>query len=229
MMAKLNNVLVVAAHPDDEILGCGGTIAYHSSRGDTVRVLFITDGISSRDEFTGIKRRREACRRACHTVGANIPVFLDFPDNKLDTVPLLEVTKQIEQQIADCPPNIVYTHFAGDLNIDHSIVHRAVITACRPQPGFPVKEIYSFEVPSATGWLPSTAKGQFEPNVLVDISNFLEKKLDALREYDDEMRPFPHSRSYENLEHLARYRGATVGLAAAEGFIAERILINAKP
>ena len=224
----MKNVLVVAAHPDDEILGCGGTIAYHSSLGNTVRVLFMTDGVSSRDKPTEMDRRREACRRACHTVGVNNPNFLDFPDNKLDTVPLLEVTKKIEQQIGKFPPSIVYTHFAGDLNIDHAIVHRAVITACRPQPGFPVKEIYSFEVPSATGWLPSTNEGNFEPNVLVDISNFLEKKLDALREYDDEMRPFPHSRSYENLEHLARYRGATVGLSAAEGFIAERILVNAK-
>ena len=224
----MKNVLVVAAHPDDEILGCGGTIAYHSSLGDTVRVLLITDGVSSRDGLAGVNRRREACRRACHTVGANDPIFLDFPDNKLDTVPLLDVTKKIEQQLGDYPPSIVYTHFAGDLNIDHAIVHRAVLTACRPQPGFPVKKIYSFEVLSATGWLPSSNKGNFEPSVLVDISKFLELKLDALREYDDEMRPFPHSRSYENVEHLARYRGATVGLAAAEGFIAERILINVK-
>ena len=109
----MKNVLVVAAHPDDEILGCGGTIAYHSSRGDTVRVLFITDGVSSRDEFTGINRRREACRRACHTVGANNPNFLDFPDNKLDTVPLLDVTKKIEQQIGDCPPKHRVYAFCG--------------------------------------------------------------------------------------------------------------------
>lgn len=201
-------------------------MAYHAARGDSVRAIFVTDGVGARPDYQGAGKRQAACRKANRIVGAGEPVFLDFPDNQLDTVPLLSVTQAIEEHIDAFSPRIVYTHFAGDLNIDHSIVHRAVMTACRPQPGYGVKEIYSFEVPSATGWLSGASDSRFEPNVVVDITEFLETKLNALREYDDELREFPHSRSSENLRHLAHYRGATVGFRAGEGFIAQRILVD---
>ena len=221
---KMKNILVVVAHPDDEILGCGGTIARHVDNGDQVTVMFIADGVSSRGDDQGVKKRQEASHRACELVGVTSSVYLNLPDNQLDSIPLLKIVQKIERQIEMIMPYSVYTHYAGDLNIDHAIVYRAVITACRPVPECPVKEIYSFEVASSTDWLPHGRNGTFAPNFFVDISETLGRKRAALQAYNTEMRPFPHSRSYENLEHLACYRGATVGVAAAEGFMVERIL-----
>lgn len=220
----MKNVLVVVAHADDEILGCGGTIARHVDNGDQVTVMFIADGVSSRGDNKGMKKRHDASHRACELVGVTSTVYLNLPDNQLDSIPLLKIVQQIERQIEKVAPYTVYTHYAGDLNIDHAIVYRAVVTACRPVPGCPVKEIFSFEVPSSTDWLPHGRSGAFTPNFFVDISETLGRKRTALQAYDTEMRPFPHSRSHENLENLARYRGATVGVDAAEGFMVERIL-----
>ena len=220
----MNKVLVIAAHPDDEILGCGGTIANHVECGDVVQVIFVADGITVRRvDKDKIERHRKAGIKASQILGAQFPIFFDFPDNRIDTIPLLDIVQKIESEIHNFSPNIVYTHFAGDLNIDHTIVCRAVMTACRPQPNFCVKEIFSFEIPSSTGWYPAGGQ-KFEPNYFVEISQTLNKKLDALKIYEEEMRPYPHSRSFENVEQLARYRGASVGLVAAEGFIAQRIL-----
>ncbi len=154
----VKKVLVVAAHPDDEILGCGGTMARHVENGDVVQILFVADGVTSRGQFN-IDQHRKVSIQANEEVGAQLPIFLDFPDNQLDSVPLLQIVQSIEPHIDDFSPSVVYTHFAGDLNIDHSIVNRAVMTACRPQPNFSVQEIYAFEVPSSTGWLPSGGGG----------------------------------------------------------------------
>ena len=220
----MNTVLVIAAHPDDETLGCGGTVARHVDAGDHVKVIFVSDGVSSREDKITAKSRQAASRRACQILGAEIAVFFDFPDNQLDTVPLIEIVKKIENKITTIRPRIVYTHHPFDLNVDHSLVYRAVMTACRPQPPCSVEEIYTFEIPSSSDWLPFGGTKSFTPNLFVDISTTISKKLAALSEYDVEMRPFPHSRSYENIENLARFRGATVGLEAAEGFVVERIL-----
>ena len=224
---KDKSILVIAAHPDDEALGCGGTIARHAEEGAKVQVLFVADGVSSRGEEKGISERYDAAREACRILGVCEPFFLNLPDNRLDSIPLLEVVQKIEEHLASCDPQIIYTHHPGDLNIDHAIVYRAVMTACRPQPGCSVKEIYSFEVPSSTGWLPHGSNGSFQPNCFIDVSATLEKKLAALRAYEMEMRAFPHSRSYENVDYLARYRGAEVGVEAAEAFMVERILRGA--
>ncbi len=156
----MKNVLVVAAHPDDEILGCGGAMARHVEHGDDVHVLFVADGVSSRGGDFSIDEHRQMSIRANEEVGTHSPRFLDFPDNQLDSVPLLQIVQGIEPHIEDISPRIIYTHFSGDLNIDHSIVNRAVMTACRPQPNFPVQEIYAFEVPSSTGWLPNGGGGE---------------------------------------------------------------------
>ena len=217
---------MVAAHPDDEALGCGGTIARHSKIGDLVQVVFVADGVSSRESSSDLQSRRKSGIQASLILGAQHPIFLDFPDNQLDSVPLLEIVRKIEVEIDRFPPNIVYTHFAGDLNIDHCIVNRAVMTACRPHPKSSVQEIYSFEIPSSTGWYPNGGGSglKFEPNLFVDISNSIEEKMSALEAYDSEMRPFPNCRSYKTVEHLASYRGSWVGMAVAEGFMIERIL-----
>ena len=216
----MNKVLVVAAHPDDEVLGCGATIAKHTQDKDKVRVIFLSDGFTSRNRSSD---RESSAENALEVLGCGRPIFLNFPDNRLDTVPLLEVVKELEKSIDEFQPNIVYTHHFGDLNIDHQLTHRAVMTACRPQPNFCVKEIYSFEVLSSTYWQSISMGNSFNPNYFVDISKFMSKKVEAIQCYDLEMRQYPHARSIEMVKNLAKYRGGLAGLLAAEAFCVERL------
>jgi len=213
---------VVAAHPDDEALGCGATIIKHTRDGDVVQIVFLADGFGSREG--GIHRDNSA-QQASKSLGCKNPVFLGYPDNQLDTVPLLTLVKKIESIVGDFQPNIIYTHSFSDLNIDHQITHKATITACRPQPEFCVKEIYSFETLSATHWQSQSMNNAFIPNHFVDISDYLLKKKNKVLEcYDKEMRVYPHARSYESIRALAMHRGATIGLAYAEAFQVERLI-----
>ena len=219
-------ILIIAAHPDDEVLGCGGTIARHTAQRDNVSVLFLSDGVSSRENRNqSIEERNKSAFEACKILGADAPIFLNFPDNKMDTIPLLEIARALEKIINKIKPEVIYTHHAGDLNIDHRITHNAVMTACRPQPNFFVKKILSFETLSATEWNSNGFGRQFTPNYFVNITKSFNIKIKALKSYDAEMRPYPHSRSYEAVEALAKYRGASVGFNFAEAFYAERILI----
>jgi LmbE family N-acetylglucosaminyl deacetylase len=217
-------ILIIAAHPDDEVLGCGGTIAAQTSQGNSVQVMFLADGVSSRGgkASTELQRRHHAAHTAAELLGIESVSFADFPDNQLDTVPLLRVVQRIEDRITQYQPDTILTHHAGDVNIDHQRVHQAVITACRPQPGYPVKTLLFFEVPSSTEWQPPGSAAAFLPNWFIDISDTLERKLEALAAYGEELRDFPHPRSVEAVEALARWRGATVGVRAAEAFVLGR-------
>ena len=217
----MNKVLVVVAHPDDEVIGCGGTIARHVKNGETVQVVFLADGFGSRDN--GVDRSKQA-NEAAIFLGCNPPIFLNLPDNQLDTLPLLNIVKKVEAIVSRFKPDIVYTHNFGDLNIDHQITHRAVITACRPEPGFSVKEIYSFEVLSATHWQSRSMGVPFVPNYFVNISDYIELKINALHFYDQEMRDYPHIRSYNSVEDLSKFRGGLVGVKNAEAFCIERLI-----
>ena len=217
----MNKVQVLVAHPDDEVIGCGGTIARHVKNGDTVQVVFLADGFGSRD---GGNDRSNPASGAAKFLGCNPPIFLNLPDNQLDTLPLLDIVKKIETIISRFKPDIVYTHNFSDLNIDHQITHRAVMTACRPQPGFSVKELYSFEVLSATHWQSQSMGVAFEPNYFVDISDYIGIKIGALRFYDEEMRDYPHVRSYNSIANLSKFRGNTVGIENAEAFCIERLI-----
>jgi LmbE family N-acetylglucosaminyl deacetylase len=219
-------VLAVVAHPDDEVLGAGGTLARHRQRGDQVRVVFLADGVSSRGSDTqAAERRIAAARKANSVLGAGEPGFLGLPDNKLDTLPLLDIVKALEAVIAEINPDTIYTHHAGDLNIDHVICHRAVMTACRPLPGTRVDRILAMEVASSTEWAPHSAS-VFNPTCFVDISATMDLKRRALEAYGEEMRDFPHARSYQALEAVAHCRGASVGLAAAEAFMVLREIVR---
>lgn len=220
-----NHILIIAAHADDEVLGCGGTIARHIADGDDVTVVYMTDGISARENNTNTDKlvRNQTAIKAMQYLKVNNIKQFKFPDNKMDTVPLLDVVKEIEKIIFELQPNIIYTHFSHDLNVDHRITHNAVMTACRPQKNSSVKEIYTFEVLSSTEWN-STSSPQFTPQCIIDITNFWPQKLEAIKFYQNEMRTFPHSRSYECLEALATLRGATHGFEKAEAFFIERIL-----
>lgn len=216
------NVLVVAAHPDDETLGCGGTIARHAAAGDTVSLLFLADGVGARGDHdaAAIAGRTRAAAAAAAALGAEPPRCLGLPDNRLDTVALLDIVKAIEALVEEVRPAVVYTHHGGDLNIDHRIAHRAVLTACRPLPESPVRAIHAFEVPSSSEW--ASPGDAFVPTRFVDIAATFATKMAALACYGDEMRAFPHPRSAQAVEALARWRGASAGLALAEAFAVVR-------
>jgi LmbE family N-acetylglucosaminyl deacetylase len=219
-------VLIVAAHADDEALGCGGTIARHADGGDSVEVVFVADGVSGRGNSAALAARHASAKKACAILGANAPAFLDFPDQKLDAVGLLPVVQALESLIAKIQPTVIYTHHGGDLNLDHRIVHQAVMTALRPTPSSIYKAVYAFEVASSTEWA-STAIGEvFRPDHFVSIEGTVERKIEALQAYDQEMRDFPHARSYAALRALATLRGAAVGVVAAEGFVTLRSLVR---
>jgi|APSaa5957512535_1039671.scaffolds.fasta_scaffold27375_3 N-acetylglucosamine malate deacetylase 1 len=218
-------VLIVAAHPDDEVLGCGGTIAKHAECGDKVYVIFMTNGVDSRYNVSSkdINQRHQSAEKASKTLGVLSIKLFDFPDNKMDSIPLLDIVQSIEVEIDKFRPEIIYTHHIGDLNIDHQITHNAVMTACRPQPEFCVKEVYTFEVPSSTEWQ-APQHLPFMPNMFVDISKQIEIKNIALAFYSDEMRPPPHSRSIKNILRINAYRGNSMGVDYAEAFMVNRIL-----
>ena len=223
----MTDVLVVAAHPDDEALGCAGTIAKYVNEGDKVFIAFMADGVGSRDSNTGegVKVRRESALRSSKILGAEDPIFFEFPDNQMDTVPFLSLVKKIEEVVNSVEPFVVYTHHSGDLNIDHRLTHQAVMTACRPIPDHSVKKILSFEVLSSTEWASAGSDNAFVPNCFVDISSTIDQKIEALKAYQHEMREFPHSRSIDTVIALARYRGASSGRSAAEAFFVEREIL----
>ena len=222
---KMNNiVLIVAAHPDDEVLGCGGTIAKHINKGDKVHVVFMTNGVGSRNTSSKeIQERQQAAKNAANILGVSSTQQFDFPDNKMDTVALLDVVQLIERVVDKLQPEIIYTHHIGDLNIDHQITHKAVITACRPQPDFCVKEIYAFEVLSSTEWQTPEIE-PFCPNVFIDITNYINIKKQVLEAYSKEMRQPPHSRSVDNVLRINALRGNSIGVNYAEAFILLRFI-----
>ena len=216
-------VLVVAAHPDDEVLGCGGTMARHATDGDWVGAMFLADGVSSRTgaeptQCLLLEQREAAAQAAASLLGAQQSRFFRLPDNRLDSVPLLDLVRTIESVIAEVRPDIVYTHHGGDLNIDHALVHRAVVTACRPVPSCGVRAIYAFETPSSTEWSSAAIGEAFRPTRFADISAHLDSKIAALNCYGTEMPQFPHPRSTQAVMALAALRGATAGVHAAEAF-----------
>jgi LmbE family N-acetylglucosaminyl deacetylase len=220
-----NVVLAVVAHADDEALGCAGTLRRHVLNGDVVHLLVMTDGVGARNPTTTNFQyeRASALEKSATILGITTVTQLALPDNALDTIPLLEIVKEIEFLICRIKPNVIYTHHIGDLNVDHEIVCRAVMTACRPIPSFSVREIYSFEVLSSTEWsLPN--HNPFTPTVYIDVTHTIEHKIRSLQAYQAEMRDVPHSRSVENAINLAKFRGNSVGISYAEAFVLLRRL-----
>ena len=226
-------ILVVAAHPDDEILGCGGTIASHARAGDEVHVVILAEGSTSRSSrrdplahAAEINALRDVAHKANAMLGTASVTLHSLPDNRMDSIDRLDVIKSIETELARIGPSTVYTHHAGDLNIDHRIVHESVLTACRPKPGQAVQTLLFFEVPSSTEWMPGSSAPFFAPNWFNDISDTLTLKLQALECYQSEMCAWPHARSIRALENLARWRGASVGVEAAEAFMLGRRIVK---
>lgn len=225
-------VLVVAAHPDDEVLGCGATIARHAARGDRVHILILAEGATSRRakrdrgaNARALSQLADCAQRAGRILGAKSVTLEDLPDNRLDSVDLLDIAKLVERHVERLSPTTVYTHHSGDLNVDHRRIHEAVATACRPLPDAAGRRLLLFEVPSSTEWQLPGSRPPFLPNCFVDVSRTLALKLKALRVYAQEMRAFPHPRSLRAVEHLAKWRGASAGLVAAEAFVIAREII----
>lgn len=218
-------VLVIAAHADDEVLGCGGAIAKHVAQGDEVHVVYMADGVGSRSgEFEALLRdRTKATERAMKILKVHSWQSLDFPDNRMDSVPLLNIVQPLEEIISKLAPHTIYTHHYGDLNVDHRVTHQAVMTACRPVPSSTIREILTFEIMSSTEWS-SVGLAPFLPSLYVDISDYHEKKQKALDAYGLEMRSAPHSRSVEHLNFLAQHHGHSIGVSAAEAFMVLRMI-----
>lgn len=227
-----NKILVIAAHPDDEVLGCGATISKHANDGDEVHVAILAEGVTSRDDRRDPKGRKSelselsmAAHSASKIMGVKSLTLHDFPDNRMDSLDRLDVIKVVEQLINKYQPQVVYTHHVGDVNVDHKIIHEAVVTACRPMPSQPVKTLLFFEIPSSTEWQTPGSATPFLPNWFVDVSSTIDVKLRALEAYRSEMRPWPHVRSIEAVTHLVKWRGASIGTEAAEAFVLGRNLI----
>lgn len=210
-------VLVIAPHGLDEALGCGGTMTRHAEEGDTVHTLILFGDGTGRDAA-----RRVNAATSAEILGSVVPRFAGFPENRSDTIPLLDIVGVIEGYVSEIRPQIIYVSHGGNLNIDHQTSFRATITALRPVPGNPIRAIYAYEILSSTDWAPPGFGEEFRPHRFVDIGGQLERKLKSLEVYGDEMRPPPHSRSIENCRRLAELRGNTVGLNAAEAFLAIR-------
>ena len=219
---KNNKILIVAAHPDDEILGCGGLIAKFKNK-SKIQVIFLTNGVSARNKkVEPINLRKKECLRLFKFLNLKKPFLFNFPDNKLDSVPILNIVKKIENVIKKFKPNLVLTHYENCLNIDHKVAYQATITACRPLKKFDfIDQIASFEVPSSTEWKISN-KFIFKPNIYIDITKEIKKKIEYLKFYKSEIKFYPHSRSIKGVKAVASYRGISSGLNFAEAFLLVR-------
>lgn len=219
-MSQSRKILVVVAHADDEALGAAGTLARHVAEGDEVHLMFLTDGIGARRDDAPKSARESAAAKSAARLGIEPSRIRhhNFPDNAMDSIPLIDIVRAVEDAVTQIQPHTIYTHHHGDLNVDHRLAHQAVLTACRPQPHCPVREIYGMEILSSTEWGAPDAAAAFLPARYVDIGAYFTQKMQALKEYDAEMRPYPHARSYEAIEALSRLRGASVGREHAEAF-----------
>lgn len=226
-------ILVVAAHPDDEIIGCGGTMARHIGEGDRVRVIIVSEGETSRLEkdMSEVAQRKtvelaECALRASKLIGVEELKLLRFPDNRLDSIDRLDLIKAIEKEISSYEPDCIYTHHFSDVNIDHRRIHEACLTACRPTPNNKLKRMLLFEIASSTEWQEPMMSDQFKANWFVDIEKYWEIKKRALVMYQSEMRDWPHPRSIRAIEQLNRWRGAQTGNEIAEAFSLTRNIIR---
>jgi LmbE family N-acetylglucosaminyl deacetylase len=218
----VTRVLVVAAHPDDEVLGMGATIALHTAAGDDVRVLVVTDGSST--QYPGddeIRARKEGeARRAAAELGVVDYVHLDHPDMRLDTLSHVEVNRIVEEHVRDFEPVVVYT-VQPDVNNDHRVLFDSVAVATRPVPGLPVRRLLTYAPTSSTEWTPA-AVSWFVPNWYVDVTPTIERKIAAFAHYETERREYPHPRSERAMRATAEFHGTTCGCEYAEPFVLVR-------
>lgn len=225
----MNKVLVISAHPDDEVLGMGGTIAKMVKEGKEVDLLIVTDGSSSQyrnaDNLAEIiEAKKLETRRCADVLGVKEIYYGELPDMKLDCTPHIEINQVIERVIDELQPDMVYTHFWGDVNADHQNVYKSTLVAVRPVMGQVVKQLFCYSVPSSTEWTPNKEDTMFMPNVFVDITDVAEQKYEAFGMYTTELRDYPHPRSVQYLREADKAAGIRVGLLSAEEFVLLRRL-----
>lgn len=231
----MKNVLTIAAHPDDEILGAGATIRRFTSKGVIANAIILGEGLTSRKAKPSdtlpkeLETLRGCTLDAAKIIGYTQVEFFNFPDNRFDGVDLLEIIKAVSACIEKYRPDTIFTQHYGDLNIDHARTFQAVLTACRPVQNCPVQEIYCFETPSSTEWNFQYGDASFKPNFFVDVSDTIEQKLDAMSCYTTETAQFPHPRSRKALGAIAQRWGSVVGCAYAEAFeLIRKVVIASK-
>ena len=221
----MSRILVIAAHPDDEVLGMGGTIAMHAVvRQDAVRIVCVTDGSSTQYPGDAEKRaqKEEEARAAAAELGVTDYVHLELPDMRLDTLAHVDVNRVVEDQIGDFEPTVVYT-VHPDVNRDHRVLFDSVAVATRPVPGQSVRRVLTYAPTSSTEWTPS-ALNWFVPNWFVDVTDTLDRKLASFAHYETEAREYPHPRSARAIRAAAEFYGASCGCDAAEPFVLVRSL-----
>lgn len=224
----MKKILIVVAHPDDEVLGCFGTVARLVKEGYEAYTLILGEGKTSRDEKRIVDNKKNEIeilnseiKKANDIIGIKKCFVYDFPDNRFDSVDLLDIIKVISKIKEEIKPDIIFTHYGNDLNIDHKITYQAVITATRPMENESVKEIYSFEILSSTEWQYQIS---FSPDVFFDIKDTIELKLSAMKCYKSELCEYPHPRSLEGIELNAKYNGMRVGKNYVEAFKSVRVI-----
>jgi len=224
---KIKRLMVVVAHPDDELLGLGGTLyKLKSETNCTIKVVILGEGITSRsfdrnseESKLKLKRHKQNIISAKNIIGYDELVTYQFPDNQFDTLPLLSIIKAIEKEKNKFKPEIVFTHHIGDVNIDHQLTFQAVNTAFRSQPKEYYRGLLTFETPSGTEWIPSNDLRKFNPNIFIELKEEqIQKKTSAMQCYDFEKRNFPHPRSPKALKNRAMMWGVSVGVSFAEPF-----------
>lgn len=224
MEIKNKKILIVAAHPDDEVLGCGGTLI-KLKKNNKIKILFMTDGVSSRGKrIKEIIQRKKNCLDLMKYLKLPKPLFFNFPDNQMDKVPLLKIVKKIEKILKSFKPEIIFTHYYNCLNVDHQITFKALNTAARPVGKQSIKKILCFEIPSSSEWI--LGNKSFKPNYYINITGQIEDKIKSLKFYENEIRKFPHSRSIEGVRSIAKFRGLSCGLKYAEGFLLVRNILK---
>ena len=219
----MDRILILGAHPDDETLGMGGTIAKKCKNGDLVYVLIFADGETARKNIrTNVSKRKKQAKEAAKILGIKEIEFLNYKDQKLDTISLIELAQHIEKAIEKWKPNIIYTHFYGDVNQDHRSVFNATMIASRPMPKSKILELLCYETPSSSEW----GIQKFEPNTFEDINKFIEIKQEAFKKYKGENEIFPHPRSLKAIMTTSEKWGLSIGLKNAEAFIKIREIIK---
>jgi len=215
----MKNILVIAAHPDDETLGLGGTLALYSQKGYKISVLIFADGESSRIKKKSlINQRKIQAKKACSYLGIKNITFLDYEDQKLEEITLIDLAKSIEKLISKIKPEIVFTHFWGDVNQDHNRIFQATLIAVRPTPESKINKIICYETPSSTEW----GLESFKPNFFVKIDKVLKKKMKAVECYKKEIKQYPHPRSVKSILARSEYWGNSIGVRHAESFVTLR-------
>lgn len=219
MVSFMKKVLVIAPHPDDEVLGCGGIIAKNINENNEVYVCVVTKGVeplfSEEDEASD----RRQCLEVHKYLGIKDTFFLDLPAAMLSGVPTYQLNGKIAEAINAVKPDELYIPFKGDMHLDHKLIADACMVACRPRSDKPIKKVYAYETLSETGWDTPTPENTFIPNVYVDISEYLDTKVKAMEKYSNQIMEYPSPRSAEGIKALAMYRGSTVNKKYAESFM----------